>query len=1144
MAKKRISITVTKESKKFLSGNSSSETHHFKRRALEIDGAYFEAYKVLEEKQKERVIDARRKSVIPKLLINRNSGRNPSHSLDTKEEIELYKTLIYTNMHRFGKEKYEDDTLRDEELFAYGREVFNIGDTKHKQIYKEIKDLEPPECLVNVEVIAGNGLDPKDPNGFSDPYCMLCLINSDESESCTKKKKIRDFCQRDKVAMTKVIKNTLNPVWKERFKFDVNDIQKQVLRIDVWDKYDNSVGLRGAGRNIKDMDDFIGHVEVPLKTITDYGIDTSYQLEGREPKKKVNGKLHLKLSLRLKLKDTNKTLTHISSHSSNQIYKSFLTGFTYHHWQNLTQTSNNKVTDQTIDKHLPTTWDCKLCQPAEIILLQFVMCYQTNPLSISVIRWQVYSRLYTDVAFPLDFLVEILASYQENSNNNDEENMEEDSEIFFRSLDDFVNYSNKLIAKYRYTFNSENPANCVELGKLIMCLMMIYKFPIYKARFPGKSLKDDLENIILESTKCWFYQIRALFKSNGDTPSDRLDNMIYVTNAINADLQTGNISYEPVFKLIRIKYFPLVFNGIESMLSELIERGTKFLKKELRDKITKEEHEDGLGTKMFELYIGIRDLCGMKLTIPEKERSAGGISYYRFWFREGVVKWIHLAAVKAKARIKRAIELDEVRVIDDMVKHSTSAVDVTWCLSQICIFWKRLDWPDPSDAFMFLTQITEVVGECGMYYADIIFNQLVQKGFFNDIGQFDITDQLCTMMNDVAHVIDFLNCISDVLGYEKILNDMAELHGHTQTIKLKETLENIMKCAKDDMENKIKKILKHVGERLKESLYPYVIKITQDQGKTFESLSDPLLEYIDSNLVTLNITLLTQVFDRVVLHFWEDFLCCVLQLIEWNRRTLTTTHYTTLGDVVQLTEQFFHGDNSGLSFDVLHSDTYQELQDLINLNTHSTKELIQKFFCERCEEQKNVDSSLGSITFKIFYCNTTKKLNIYILNCKNLLPMDFLGTSDPYVTMMLKPDHLFPGINKQRTKTIKNTLFPLYDEIIQFDINAADCSREGATLLLTLFDYDMFSNDDICGEIYYALKNVLGIGCPVQDGFINTPQIELPLHIIPLEGKTVEVMMNRRKHDLMASNFIAQHKECYRRMAGNIRKGKQRIRKK
>ncbi len=41
-------------------------------------------------------------------------------------------------------------------------------------------------------------------------------------------------------------------------------------------------------------------------------------------------------------------------------------------------------------------------------------------------------------------------------------------------------------------------------------------------------------------------------------------------------------------------------------------------------------------------------------------------------------------------------------------KHSSSAVEVTTCFSQVHEIWHQLAWPDSAGAFIFITRLTDV----------------------------------------------------------------------------------------------------------------------------------------------------------------------------------------------------------------------------------------------------------------------------------------------------------------------------------------------------------------------------------------------------------------------------------------------------
>jgi len=64
--------------------------------------------------------------------------------------------------------------------------------------------------------------------------------------------------------------------------------------------------------------------------------------------------------------------------------------------------------------------------------------------------------------------------------------------------------------------------------------------------------------------------------------------------------------------------------------------------------------------------------------------------------------------LQAIHRIHKAAELNRVCTGDLIVKHSTSAVDVTSCFYQIKEFWRQLAWPDLVGSYNFVLKIIDV----------------------------------------------------------------------------------------------------------------------------------------------------------------------------------------------------------------------------------------------------------------------------------------------------------------------------------------------------------------------------------------------------------------------------------------------------
>ena len=57
-------------------------------------------------------------------------------------------------------------------------------------------------------------------------------------------------------------------------------------------------------------------------------------------------------------------------------------------------------------------------------------------------------------------------------------------------------------------------------------------------------------------------------------------------------------------------------------------------------------------------------------------------------------------------------------------------------------FWKNLDWPDLLDAQPMVRKLTEDVCNGASLYAELVHRKLQQAGYYDEEGQFDVTDKV------------------------------------------------------------------------------------------------------------------------------------------------------------------------------------------------------------------------------------------------------------------------------------------------------------------------------------------------------------------------------------------------------------------
>ncbi|KAM9373044.1 synaptotagmin-9 [Phaethornis superciliosus] len=105
----------------------------------------------------------------------------------------------------------------------------------------------------------------------------------------------------------------------------------------------------------------------------------------------------------------------------------------------------------------------------------------------------------------------------------------------------------------------------------------------------------------------------------------------------------------------------------------------------------------------------------------------------------------------------------------------------------------------------------------------------------------------------------------------------------------------------------------------------------------------------------------------------------------------------------------------------------------------------------------NVD--LGDLMFSLCYLPTAGRLTITIIKARNLKAMDITGASDPYVKVSLMCEGR--RLKKRKTSTKRNTLNPVYNEAIIFDVPPENIDQ--ISLLIAVMDYDRVGHNEVIG---------------------------------------------------------------------------------
>ncbi|XP_016914584.1 BAI1-associated protein 3 isoform X1 [Apis cerana] len=1180
----------------------------------ETDGSFFESFTALSWRQENRrlvvlqEVEARAKEPPPP---SRDTSLTSSQSYRfTKKELEqLYIEVLYTVANTVGASTGQYAHYK-EDLYRYAQEAFGVPQDQHRRYLNIASEEKPPIVVLSVVVVEAEGLEAKDANGFSDPYCMLgiqpgntgaplspqtnltahsphtppasprqatrALSDGGETENSHHEKlrkhhsfrlsfKRKEHTNRREhreslsgavpakfIRATTVKPHTLSPRWNEKFRFDIDDINTDILHLDIWDHDDESSvfdavsklnevrGVKGLGRFFKQIaqsarsggqDDFLGCVNIPLQDIPSTGLDRWYKLEARTQRSTIQGRIRLKLWLSTREdRGTSEEDNWGELRQQERLYTVFL---------------NHEMNKQGED------FTGELPQTALTILHQHAVQGDVTELQQALVRWVATSRQSACDPKTLHRLLQELDNvWHTDTLSRDEEQCLADS------FNEFLEVTLKKVRQHRVLFPPLHRPSISKLDYLLRCLGLLSNMKAFRACCPfNKEIRGEIITALRKGTLEWYEDTRQqtmCYDKEPDQDADKvLQDFTNLVTALLVDLEQGLTYYNSLFESTNgVPYFSAVYKQLDKLLAEHVAKhmeNTSEMQNELGARVTTaclQLHQNAdeeyvlppgaeIGTPMFELYLALQDFVTMKENLPQSDHKTLAICKYYEWFRPAVDKWLDLAKLKAIQRVRKSAELDRICTGDYIVKHGTSAIDVTACFYQIKEFWKKLAWPDLPGSYNLVLKVVDAICSSAAYYAEIIHQKLAESGYYEDQTPYKTTDEviveMCVAINGLEYVRRWLLKLGEELLVEKLLTALECQAGDSARMQWRNALTSPLEQTPGQMLLFINQIVSRIGTKMRPPLKKAMFHLawSPDSLPTSEAIA-PLLEYLDMHLVVLNSALLSVNFNRVLQDIWEVVLAELSNQMDGNAGDKPAMFYERLHEALDLLVKFFHEDEKGLSYEVLHCQSFLNVEERLQYHKMDTTFLIDRFYRQRLQDQLNtVSSEYGVLTVRAYLNHDS--LCVEVINARDVIPLDPNGYSDPFVIIELLPRRIFEHCAEQHTNVKKKTLNPMFDECFEFSVSVEQCRSPDAMVLFTVMDHDVLTANDFAGEAFLGLSTIPGVTDTNAsiDNFHGLKHTELPLMHQKNRNHPILQILETRVGDKMALDFVKKQKQRF-----------------
>ncbi|XP_055903174.1 protein unc-13 homolog 4B-like [Eupeodes corollae] len=1028
----------------------------------------------------------------------------------------IYTDILIQILNNNTEDLQSQPIIASEDLMEFLMNAFKISPEKHNQLLSIAKSRKGPTFHLNVGIIKIKDLLPRDIKGVLGYFINLYMASNVANQYHT----IVEYVPS-------------NPSWDEFFFFPLRgDPKKETLIVEVCKLLNpdqdipsriNYFGdLKNVLRKIRPPSapksfKVIGKTDVPLNSITgSAAIRVWYTFKKglRNPQKRGSILMQLGISVEKEKR--------IVAHEHEVLLMRLL------------KYEQERSTESIL-------WNGKLCHEADAIITQHYIRSGLSENDDFFMKWIAYTIIHEEryISFgllrtALHEIIKILPSISS----------AECIQNFWSSVQRILPSCFEVVWKIREDIFKENQGiamlidvlgifqqiESLEIPEYVDLLVNLNLDWLYKSE-EEKSIQtigQVLNESIRKCTTEWLSSAEESFKNEFKDPvreaTEIIQNMCFdMHRAINfhhkhfseiANIKYANILYECYVKILIESCKPTILEACKNLPPLRVVDVYSF----------SENSNDGdlttttVHKQLFEIFLGVKRLVSLGNCLS---RSENHLEYHE-WFTPVVPFWVETAIHNALIAIKKSIDLDEFKTIDESVHHSSSALDTLSIFYQIKNFWDQINWPNVESMFLFFGRIIDGICRCCIFYATNISAKLSKyNNTKHNLADFEITKEWCVATCNINEITDKLSSFTNHdMGAESIIENIRDNLNAPEAERCSKTIANIVTNCQDNLENEIKILIERMVGEIVCMIQNFLHANIDNLARGASSFEDIFI-FLDRNLYVLNSELVGSTFDAMMETLHQTLLVMLYKIAQNSLDTYRPpSFFANLQEVINIMTVCLK--NEKQPFSEKTSAILGTLCEFLELHASKTETLIHNYYQEILLKQKNdssTSSTYGQLTIKANITNSNM-LNVTILNGKNLLPESSKKNANTYVKMHFVPPDRFAKIPTQKTAIKSKTIYPLYDEEFKIYLSTPQQQQDDNILVFIVKIQDLFrTSNKYLSECYVSFGEIRAS---------NDKQLHLNLfrpEWVDVNSVIISELEYRKVFDKTAQTFINKLRE-------------------